>query len=182
MEERELGEKFAKLRQNEQQDTEALAAAQKKFQEISSGLLVSDNGTATTLPEELMATERNLAQTESQLKQCEMNIHHLKNEVKLKSNELKKSENDYKADVKNQKHMENEVKRLEAELEKLPYNGARVTELNQLQRTLTQQLQRLRENIDVFEARHPLLKFKYTAPDRQFDPSSVKGNLISLFY
>ena len=72
-----------------------MAAAQKKFQEISSGLLASDiGGVASSLPEEFMATQKNVAQAESQLKQCEMNIQHLKKEVKLKSNELKKSEND----------------------------------------------------------------------------------------
>lgn len=176
MEESKLGETFENLRQNEQQDTEALATAQKRFQEISSGLLASDNGAAATLPEELMATEKNVAQAESQLKQCEMNIQHLKKEVKLKSNEMKKSENDYKADAQNQKHMENEVKRLEAELGKLHYNEARVNELSQLQRTLKPQLQALREKIETFEAKYPQLKFRYTAPDRQFDHSTVKGN------
>ena len=99
MEESKLGETFEKLRQNEQQDAEALAAAQKRFQEISSGLLDNVNVAAVTLPEELMVTERNVAQAESQLKQCEMNIQHIKKEVKLKSNEIKKSENDYKTDA-----------------------------------------------------------------------------------
>ena len=93
MEESEIGEKFAKLRPNEKQGTEVLAA-QKRFQEISPGVLFSDNGTSTTLPEELMAADRNLAQAESQLKQREMNIHHLKEEVKVKSNEVEKPENE----------------------------------------------------------------------------------------
>ena len=66
VEESKLGEIFENLRQTEQQDSEALTAAQKRFQEISSGLLASDNGTAATLPEELMATEKNVAQVESQ--------------------------------------------------------------------------------------------------------------------
>ena len=101
----------------------------------------------------------------------------------MKSNELKKSENDYQADTQNQKHMENEVKRLEVELGNLHYNETRVNELSQLQRTLKQRLQMLREQIDTIEARYHQLKFRYTAPDRQFDPSSVKGNHLfdSLF-
>ena len=181
VEESKLGETFENLRQAEHQDTEALAAAQKRFQEISSGLLASDNGAAATLPEELMATEKNVAQAESQMKHCELTITHLKKEVKLKSNEMKKSENDYKADAQNSKHMENEVKRLETELGKLHYNEDRVNELNQLQRTLKPQLQVLREKIDAFEARHPQLKFRYTAPERQFNHDSVKGKYSVIF-
>ena len=181
MEESKLGETFEKLRQNEQQDTEALAAAQKRFQEISSGLLASENGAAATIPEELMATEKNVAQAESQLKHCEMTIQHLKKELKVKINETKKSEADYKNDAKNSKQLENEVKRLEADLGQVSYDETRVNQLEQLQRSLKPELHSLRDKIESFEERHPQLNFRYTNPDRQFDPSSVKGNFIFFF-
>ena len=138
VEESKLGETFENLRQTEQQDSEALTAAQKRFQEISSGLLASDNGTAATLPEELMATEKNVAQAESQLKHCEMTTQHLKKELKVKVNEMKKSEADYKSDAQNSKHFENEVKKLEAELGKMHYDEAKVNTLEHLQRSVVQ--------------------------------------------
>ncbi|XP_057366441.1 structural maintenance of chromosomes protein 2-like [Daphnia carinata] len=180
-EENKLGETFEKLRQREQQDTEALAAAQKRFQEISSGLLASENGAAATLPEELMATEKNVAQAESQLKHCEMTAQHLKKELKVKINEMKKSEADYKNDAQTSKHLENEVKKLEAELGKIHYDETQVDNLEQLQRSLKPQLQSLREKIESFEARYPQLNFRYTTPEKQFDGSAVKGVVCNLF-
>ena len=169
------------MRQNEKEDTEALAAAQKRFQEVSSGLLSSENGAAATLPQELMTQEKNVAQAESQLKHCEMSIQHLKQELKAKTNEMKKTENDYKNDAQNSKRLENEVKRLEDELGQLHYDEERVSQLEQQQRELRHQLQALRERIDSFEARYPQLNFKYSTPDRQFDRSSVKGVVCNLF-
>ena len=175
LEHSKLGETFEKLRQDEQNDNEALAAAQKRFQEVSSGLLASENGTAATIPEELMATEKNVAQAESQLKQCEMNIQHLKKELKLKLNEMKKSETDFKSDAQNQKRLENEVKQLESELSRIQYDEGRVNELEQFVRNVKQELHVAREKIESFEARYPQLNFKYSPPDRQFDHSNVKG-------
>lgn len=175
-EESKLGETFEKLRQNEQQDTEALAAAQKRFQEISAGLLSSENGAAATLPEELMAAEKNVAQAESQLKHCEMTIQHLRKELKVKNNEMKKSESDYKADAQKSKHLENEVKKLEVELDQLQYDEGRAHQLEQLQRTLRPELANLRDKIEAIEARHPQLNFRYTPPDRHFKKESVKGD------
>ena len=177
-EESKLGETFEKLRLCEQQDSEALAAAQKRFQEISSGLLASENGAAATLPEELMATEKNVAQAESQLKHCELTIQHLKKELKVKVNEMKKTEADYKNDAQSSKHLENEVKKLEAELTGSCYDEAQASHLEQLQRSLKPELHVLREKIDSIEARYPQLNFRYSTPDRQFDASTVKGQFI----
>ena len=182
VEESKLGETFENLRQTEQQDSEALTAAQKRFQEISSGLLASDNGTAATLPEELMATEKNVAQAESQLKHCEMTTQHLKKELKVKVNEMKKSEADYKSDAQNSKHFENEVKKLEAELGKMHYDEAKVNTLEHLQRSLKPELHSLREKIESVEARFPHMTFRYTPPERQFDASTVNGWFKKIFY
>ncbi len=152
-----------------------MTAAQKRFQEISSGLLASDNGAAATLPEELMATQKNVAQAESQLKHSEITTQHLKKELKVKINEMKKSEVDYKKDAQNSKHLENEVKRLEAELGQVHYDEGKVTTLEQLQRSLKPEMHSLREKIESFEARFPQMAFRYTPPERQFDASTVKG-------
>jgi len=180
VEESKLGETFEKLRQTEQHDNEALTAAQKRFQEISSGLLASDNGAAATLPEELMATQKNVAQAESQLKHCEMATQHLKKELTVKINEMKKSEVDYKKDAQNSKHLENEVKRLESELGQVHYDEEKVTTLEQLQRSLKPELHSLREKIESFEARYPQMAFRYTPPERQFDASAVKGYIFKV--
>lgn len=47
---------FQKLRDTDKADTEALAAAQRKFQAISSGLLTDDGGGDSTLQDQLMGT------------------------------------------------------------------------------------------------------------------------------
>jgi structural maintenance of chromosome 2 len=45
---------FDSLRQAEQQDAEALAAAQRKFQAVSSGLMSNDDGQDSSLQDQLM--------------------------------------------------------------------------------------------------------------------------------
>lgn len=47
---------FQKLRDTDKADTEALAAAQRKFQAVSSGLLTDDGGGDSTLQDQLMGT------------------------------------------------------------------------------------------------------------------------------
>lgn len=67
------------------------------------------------------------------------------------------------------------MKRLEAELGQHQYDENRVNELEQLQRSLRPELNKLRDEIDRFEAKFPQLNFRYTPPSRQFDKSSIKG-------
>lgn len=51
---------FDSLREADKQDAEALAAAQKKFQAVSSGLLESDDGENATLQDQLMGKYYNI--------------------------------------------------------------------------------------------------------------------------
>ena len=53
---RKLEGLFQKLRDTDKADTEALAAAQRKFQAVSSGLLTDDGGGDSTLQDQLMGT------------------------------------------------------------------------------------------------------------------------------
>lgn len=48
------GGKFSSLKDAEAEDAEAFAAAQRKYQAVSAGLLSSDDGADATLQEQLM--------------------------------------------------------------------------------------------------------------------------------
>lgn len=52
----ELQGLFQKLRDADKTDAEALAAAQRKYQAVSSGLLTDDGGGDSTLQDQLMGT------------------------------------------------------------------------------------------------------------------------------
>jgi structural maintenance of chromosome 2 len=47
---------FQKLKDTERSDAEALAAAQRKFQALSTGLIADDGGGDSTLQDQLMGT------------------------------------------------------------------------------------------------------------------------------
>lgn len=51
------GSKFSSLKDAEAADAEAFAAAQKKYQAVSAGLLSSEDGTDATLQEQLMSLD-----------------------------------------------------------------------------------------------------------------------------
>lgn len=129
----EVEDVFTKMKTEEQNDQEAFAAAQKKYQAVSSGLFSSDQaGGEATLQDQLMRefpsflfirlvietknfvwifTEAKgiISKAETDRKQCEMQIEHQKEQLKTKEAELKKTASSFASDQKQLDKYENEI-------------------------------------------------------------------------
>ena len=131
---------FAALREAEVADAEALAAAQRKFQAVSAGLVSSDDGQEATLQDQLMgkwiftegkkkpsasifqlncllsAAQQGVTTAETEIKQSQMQLEHSRAQLAKKEKMLGGSEKGYSQDLANLQKMEKEVATLSVSL------------------------------------------------------------------
>lgn len=177
----DVGSLFQKLKEMDQMDTRAVSEAQKKYQQISSGLLESEDGENATLEQQLINAKQNMIQAQTELKQCEMALNHSKQQLIKKQEDMHNTENEYKKYSMNLEAKEKELKNLCSELENLNYDDHYVENMKRQRHTLNTDIRSLREKIDQFETRHPQTKFEYQKPELNFNATSVKGIVCKLF-
>ncbi|XP_014250224.1 structural maintenance of chromosomes protein 2 [Cimex lectularius] len=172
---------FDTLRETEKRDAEALAAAQDKYQKVSSGLLSSEDGKNATLQEQLMTVKKHVSEKETEMKQCSVEIKSLKTELNNKKPLLKKTEMTFSQDKKNLEVNEKELKVLQANLNKLNYEDGKLESLQDSLKTLDREMRQCQNAVSNFNASFPQLHFKYRDPEPNFDRRKVKGLLCKLF-
>ncbi|XP_043213989.1 structural maintenance of chromosomes protein 2-like [Amphibalanus amphitrite] len=172
---------FDSLREADEQQAAALAAAQKRFQAISSGMFSGDDGEDATLAQQLMNAKTAIADSESARKQADMKLKHTRQELNKRRTAMKKTEAEYKRDSKQLETMEAEVARIEKAIGQLQYDEKQIAELEEERRALRQEINRVREKLDVLESRYPQLALDYRDPERDFDRRTVRGVVGKLF-
>uniref|UniRef100_A0A0P4WHI6 Structural maintenance of chromosomes protein n=1 Tax=Scylla olivacea TaxID=85551 RepID=A0A0P4WHI6_SCYOL len=172
--------KFDAMRAQDQADGEALAAAERRLQAISSGMYSSGDGEDATLQEQLIKTKANITEAKTATKQAEMKLKHSREELKRKQQEMRSTAAQYEKDKSLLDRMEKQVANLQSQLEHLDYDDSRVEELEGQHRSLNHAIVNLQEKIDRLESRYPQLSFNYKDPERNFDRSSVKGLVCKL--
>ncbi|XP_037082943.1 structural maintenance of chromosomes protein 2-like [Pollicipes pollicipes] len=172
---------FDALREADAEQAAALAAAQKRFQAISSGMFSGDDGQDATLAQQLMNAKSAIADSETERKQADMKLKHTKQELAKRRSEMKKTESEYRRDSSQLQTMEADAARLEKSMGQLRYDETRVDVLEAERRELKQELSRLKEKLDVLESRYPQLVLDYRDPEKGFDRSTVRGVVGKLF-
>lgn len=176
----EVGGVFKDLKEMDQQDCQAVLAAQEKYQKISSGLLQSEDGENATLEQQLITAKQNATEAQTQRKQCEMTLNHNKEQLRKKTIEWKNTGDEHKKYTKDLEDKEKDVKNLENELKKLNYEDGCVEQLKQQSRDLVNEIRALEDKVYSFESRYPQIRFEYQKPDPNFNPNSVKGTVCKL--
>ncbi|KAJ9583005.1 hypothetical protein L9F63_022663, partial [Diploptera punctata] len=172
---------FTKLKDTDKSDAEALAAAQKKFQAVSAGLVIDDDGSDKTLQDQLMEVKQEVAQAQTEAKQSQMQLQHCKNELKDKLQEMKQTATSYEKDKRNLENMEKELTNLQNELNRINYEDGYIEKLQDERRRLTSEMRNLKGKMENIEARNPSVNFQYKDPDINFQRSSVHGVVCKLF-
>lgn len=136
------GGKFSNLKEAEAADSEAFAAAQRKYQAVSAGLLSSDDGADATLQEQLISknivylildilsfesakdvhdvlkslsisgAKEAVSNATTEKKQSEMELEHIKGELTKKEKLLTENSKSYNQDVAALDKLEKEVAKL----------------------------------------------------------------------
>lgn len=175
------GGKFSSLKDAEAADAEAFAAAQRKYQAVSAGLLSTDDGTDATLQEQLMSAKQAVSNASSEQKQSEMELTHIKSELTKKEKLLNENSKTYSRDLQTLERMEKEVATLATELSKIQYEDGMTENLEEQRNNLNIQMRNAQQKVTSFESRYPKLSLKYQDPVPNFDRRRVKGLVCRMF-
>lgn len=104
---------FETLKQNDAKDTEAFALSQKKFEAISAGMEVNEDGEAETLQEQLMKAKEEASRANTESKQASMRLDFCQSQLREKQKDLGANSSDYEKDKSILQQKEKEVKVLE---------------------------------------------------------------------
>ncbi|XP_071446433.1 structural maintenance of chromosomes protein 2 [Hetaerina americana] len=170
---------FAGLREAVKADREALAAAQRRFQAVSTGLMANDDGEEATLAEQAIAARNSISTAQTEAKTCAMQLKYSEDELKKKAKELSLTAEGYKKDKAKVEGLKKELQKLEEQLNALNYQEGRDEELETSRRRLKTEIQQASEKAEIIESRYAL-RFNYTDPEPNFDRSRVKGLLCQL--
>ncbi|XP_034939024.1 structural maintenance of chromosomes protein 2 [Chelonus insularis] len=176
-----VGGKFDKLKETEQQDAAAVVAAQEKLQKISAGLLESDTGENATLEQQLINVKHLVSQAQTEIKQCEMALNHNRDLLKKKQKEAQMTDNDYRKDNRDLEEKKKQLNILENQMKNINYEDGTLQRLQQTKRTLVEEIQVLQDKIESFVMKYPRLRFEYQDPTPNFDRNSVKGLACTQF-
>jgi structural maintenance of chromosome 2 len=172
---------FDKLRGEDEQCTEALKAAQTRFEAISVGKFSSEDGTAATLQEQIIKLKGDISSAGTTIKTGDMKTKHNKKEMVRLENEMKRTQADFARDSGNLRKFEDGVAMAEAELKKLNYEPGMLEELEAAHRESKHEVKALERKVDDMSARYSWLNFQYTDPERNFDRRQVRGPAATLF-
>nr|XP_023023013.1 structural maintenance of chromosomes protein 2 [Leptinotarsa decemlineata] len=171
---------FETLKENDKRDNEGFALSQRKFEAVSAGMEVNEDGEAQTLQEQFMQAKEEAVRANTESKQSSMLLNSYRSQLAERQKELSSNSFDTQKDEVMLKKKENEVKVLEASINKLNFNENRMRELTDRRRILISEIRNLKERLENFYARKPHTNFRYSDPEPNFNKSSVKGVVCRL--
>lgn len=175
------GGQFSSLKEAEAADAEAFAAAQRKYQAVSAGLLSNDDGEDATLQEQLMGAKQAVSNASTEKKESEMEMEHIKTELGKKEKLLNQNSKTYTQDLATLAKLDKEVAETAAQLSKLNYEDGMRERLDEQRDLLSNQLRNAQQKATALESRYPQLTFKYSDPTPNFNRQKVKGLVCRMF-
>ncbi|NXC08889.1 SMC2 protein, partial [Orthonyx spaldingii] len=164
-----------------EKDAHALAAAQQHFNAVSAGLSSNKDGEEATLSEQMMICKNEIGKAVTEAKQAQMKLNYAQKELKTKEAEVKKMDEGYKKDRKAFEAVEKMKITLENQIKELNYSEEKGEALLAKKKALISDISRLRELSESLMAKFPHLQFTYRHPEKNWNMSSVKGLVASLF-
>ncbi|NWU85229.1 SMC2 protein, partial [Onychorhynchus coronatus] len=168
------------LQKESEKDADALAAAQKRFNSLSAGVSNNNDGKEASLSEQLMICKNEISKAVTDAKQAEMKLNYARKELKTRETEVKKMDKGYTKDQKAFEAVEKMKKTLETQMKELNYTEEKEATLPAKKKALTSDISRLRELYEGLVARFPHLQFAYKHPEKNWNPSHVKGLVVAL--
>ncbi|XP_010129016.1 PREDICTED: structural maintenance of chromosomes protein 2 [Chlamydotis macqueenii] len=173
-------EELNALQEASEKDANALAAAQQHFNAVSAGLSSNDDGEEATLAGQMMTCKNEISKAVTEAKQAQMKLNYAQQELKTKQAEVKKMDAGYKKDQEALEAVRKIKEKLENQMKKLNYEEAKEEALLAKRQALTRDVSRLRELYEDLMAKFPHLQFDYKYPEKNWNPKSVKGLVVSL--
>jgi structural maintenance of chromosome 2 len=179
--------------QNEKDAKTDLELKQKEFEELSTSLNnfsnqlhsinagIASSGSGKTLTEQLMEFKKISVNASTEIKQCALNITHLTKELAEKEKSLAQVGNEHVQLTKKFEKSEQELKTLEEKINNSNFNEKKYKEKIQEKEKVESLISSLKNEISILSSKLSRFDFNYKEPEKNFDASSVKGKVASLF-
>ncbi|KAM9167409.1 structural maintenance of chromosomes protein 2 [Mergus octosetaceus] len=177
---KKIQEELNALQEESKKDTDALAAAQQNFNAVHAGMSKNGDGEEATLADQMMTCKNEISKAVTEAKQAQMKLKYTQQELKTKQAEVKKMDGSYKKDQEAFEAVKKAKEKLENQMEKLSYEDAKQGDLLEKKKQLTQGIAQLKQLYDSLVAKFPHLHFEYRHPEKNWDPSLVKGLVVTL--
>ncbi|XP_037979491.1 structural maintenance of chromosomes protein 2 [Motacilla alba alba] len=169
------------LLEESEKDAHALAAAQQHFNAVSAGLSSSKGGEEATLSGQMMICKNEISHALTEAKQAQMKLTFAQKELKAKEAEVKKMDEGYKKERNALEAVEKMKITLEKQIKELNYSEEKGEALLAKKKELISDICRLSERSENLMANFPYLRFTYKHPEKNWNPSHVKGPVVFLF-
>jgi len=177
-----MQEVYDALKEEDRRCTEALKAAQKRFEAISVGKFSdADGGESATLQQQVMKLKAEMTAAATNIQTSEMKLKHDTVALKKAEVDLKKYEKDNAADTTNLKRYEAEVEKAARTLAALKYEEGSWETAEQRLREFNHEVKAQRHHVNDLNHRCAWLDFKYSDPEPNFDRRKVYGVAAGLF-
>lgn len=173
-----MGGLFDTLKAAEETDKQAFIDAQKKFEAVSSGLSLNEEGEATSLQDQLATAKSKASEAASKIKNSEMELKHSSASLASKQKEIKTNDTAYLKDREAIEKTQREIQVVENQLGTINYREGQIEALHEKAGTLQQECRQLKRDLDQLNAHR--WEFKYSDPVQNFDHSRVKGMVANL--
>ncbi|XP_032532513.1 structural maintenance of chromosomes protein 2 [Chiroxiphia lanceolata] len=168
------------LQEESEKDADALSRAQKHFNALSAGVSNNNNGEEASLSEQMMICKNEISKAVTDTKQAQMKLNYARKELKTRETEVKKIDKGYTKDQNAFEAVEKMKKTLENQMKELNYTEEKEAALPAKKKALTSDISRLRELHEGLMAKFPHLQFEYKHPEKNWNPSHVKGLVVTL--
>ncbi|XP_064498026.1 structural maintenance of chromosomes protein 2 [Pseudopipra pipra] len=168
------------LQEESEKDADALARAQKHFNALSAGVSNNNNGEESSLSEQMMICKNEISKAVTDTKQAQMKLNYARKELKTREAEVKKIDKGYTKDQNAFEAVEKMKKTLEKQMKELNYTEEKEAALPAKKKALISDISRLRELYEGLMAKFPHLQFEYKHPEKNWNPSHVKGLVVTL--
>lgn len=111
-----VGGLFESLKQADEADSKAYAESQKRFEAISSGKSVNEDGEASSLQAQLIAAKQQISEANTAIQQSDIELKYATRQLNEKKSESQCSDAAYLKDKKTADHLEKEIHNLKVKL------------------------------------------------------------------
>ena len=152
-----------------------------KYQNAVAGVADTSSAELLSLPEQVLAWEKQAREALSKRQQGEMRSKHNKEKVKELQKTVKSQQATHSQVLKEAEALRNKVAEVEKSLSEITYKEDEESTLRTKQSDLRKQVSGLRDTVEKLSAQlEARLNFEFKDPERGFDRSKVKGMVAKL--
>ncbi len=158
----------------------SLADAQRGYQSVTTGMIVTAEGNEKTVTQDLMDKKRLFTERQTQIQEMEMRISHLEKSLKAKKHTLSSLRSSSSDLEQSYQKAVKKIEKLKSDLSQIRFDPAREQQLRSDLQRAEEDLKGKRRQLNDMSASASSFDFHYSDPVSHFDRKKVKGMIGTL--